>query len=222
MRFLFMLVLLALSSEAYSMQKAACNMPGKKNNSIISIKPNMEYCFSGFASNRFFNLTNNVVMAASEFGKVYELNPYESSIITNGKIHILSYGDGAVISSRKSIILTPYKTDKKKAMALYKENLAGGYIVRSSQKFLPAILVPAIIGGATGIAGSIGDSIMDGEEICVSDVIVTAVSGVITGAAVPIMTPGIIGGIAATGLGVSAKGMCTSCHLGSYCGGGKH
>lgn len=149
------------------MQKAACNKLGKKNNSIISIRPNMEYCFSGFASNRFFNLTNNVVMA------------------------------------------------------LYKENLAGGYIVRISQKFLPAILVLAIIGGATGIAGSIGDSIMDGKEICVSDVIVTAVSGVITGAAVPIMTPGIIGGIAATGLGVSAKGMCTSCHLGSDCGGGK-
>ncbi len=221
MKIILIMALIAFSSSALSMSKPVCNKLGKKPSSILSIEPDVEYCFSNFASNRFVNLTNNIVMAASEFDKVYELRPYEESRI-RGRIHILSYGDGAVISTRKTIILTPIKNDKKKAINMFLDNDKGGYLIRSSQKFLPSVMIPIIAAGIAAGGASIGDSIMDGEEICIPDVIVSAVAGAAAGAAIPIMTTGFIGTIAASGVGLSAKGMCSSCHLGSYCGRGKH
>lgn len=210
------------SVQTLAMPDAVCNHPGKKNSSIISIKPNMEYCFERYPTLWFVNLTNDVVRISSEYAKVYEVYPYTSARIAH-RIHILSYGDGAIIGDKRSIVLTPIKNDKKKALKLFRDYISSnGHSSNIEPKVVPVMLIPAITGAAAGAIGTIADSIMSDKDLCSSDIIINTVSGAVAGAAVPIMTPGFIGGIAAAGLGVSAKGMCVSCHKASLCGGGRH
>ena len=78
-----------------------------------------------------------------------------------------------------------------------------------SAQAVPTVVVGAFVGGALGVMSELGAS---GGSSSFRSIGIAAFSGAVAGGLAPVMGAGAFGSLASGSIGISAHGMCSSCH----------
>lgn len=212
---------------------------------LSTMRAGYEYCFT-HVSQLVVNLTQDVIYASNEVGKIYEIEPgTKLSFKPLHFIHIVSKVNGRAYRNGNRVIISEL-TDRAAFKSLYRSLsnqipvskiktvppfmatelsyqtpiFFNGYdeeFAANQTRALPAVIYYGIGGAAVGAMGAIAND-CSGGDIARAAIVAGTTAMLGTLMAIPNGMGIIVARVGSGGLGLSMGAVCTSCHV-PKCGG---
>ncbi|WP_159657512.1 hypothetical protein [Vibrio atypicus] len=212
---------------------------------LSTMRAGYEYCFKGLG-HEVVNLTQDVIYASNEKGKIYEIEPGTKLYFKPlNFIHIVSKVNGRAYRPGSRVVISEH-TNKAKFNTLWRSLnnqipvskiktvpsfmttelsyqtpiFLNGYdeeFAANQTRAVPAVIFYGIGGAAVGAMGAIAND-CSGGDITRAAIVAGSTAMLSTLMAIPNGMGIIVARVGSGGLGVSMGALCTSCHV-PDCGG---